>query len=176
MTMINDIVGKRFGRLTVVRDSGERYRRRVIWILRCDCGNTVTRSSGIWIRGRTQSSCGILGCPFRREVQRKHHTQHGHSRPDQSPTYTSWGAAKGRCYNKNNDHYDNYGGRGISMCERWHTFTNFLEDMGEKPMKGWHIDRINPDGNYEPGNCQWLSPEDNRKKRDADRQRMEGER
>jgi hypothetical protein len=58
-----------------------------------------------------------------------------------------------------------YGAKGIKVCDRWlKSFENFLEDMGPKPVKGWHIDRIDPYGNYEPGNCQWLSPGDNLKK------------
>lgn len=66
---------------------------------------------------------------------------------------------KMRCYNPENPKYPNYGGRGINVCDRWlNSFENFLEDMGEKPSEEYSIDRINNDGNYEPGNFRWATP------------------
>lgn len=84
-------------------------------------------------------------------------------------TYTSthniWRGILRRCTNKNFSHYKYYGGRGITICDRWLKFENFLQDMGEH-VKGLQIDRINNDGNYEPGNCRWVTPKENNANRE----------
>lgn len=90
--------------------------------------------------------------------------RHGWSK---TPTYVTWNAMRSRCRDASNASYPLYGGRGISVCERWQVFENFLADMGERPSLDHSIDRIDPDGNYEPGNCRWLTrAEQNARRRD----------
>ena len=93
---------------------------------------------------------------------------HGQSNP-RTPTYHSWRKARERVYNPNQQGYKYWGGRGIVMCDRWDNFANFLDDMGERP-EGCTIDRIDPDGNYEPDNCRWSTPQaqaNNKRRRNA---------
>ena len=88
--------------------------------------------------------------------------RHGHSRENgqRTPTYNSWANMVKRCTNPKQKRFKHYGGRGISVCERWRSFVNFLADMGERPSLKHSIDRFpNPSGNYEPGNCRWATPQ-----------------
>lgn len=92
--------------------------------------------------------------------------RHGHTTGKFSPTYQSWCSMIQRCTNPNRESWPYYGGRGITVCPRWMSFDNFLEDMGERPP-GLSLDRIDNDGNYEPGNCRWATPEEQHANRRA---------
>lgn len=145
--------GTRFGRLTVL--PGEEVRRgRILWLrVRCECGATTLVPKNSARYGLTRS-CGCLV----RDTTAALTLTHGNDRRGhRSPEYSSWVAMKARCYRQTNDNYRFYGGRGITVCRRWlGSFADFLADMGPRPS-GAVLDRIESNGNYEPGNCRWSS-------------------
>lgn len=149
-------IGDKFGRLTVT-ELGEPYvspkgKRMTRWVCECICGNAARVVSTKLHSGHT-SSCGC----FKAETV----LHHGHNRPGKrTPVYRVYDNMKGRCYNPNATGYEDYGGRGIAMCERWleespQGFLNFLEDMGDKPH-GTLLDRVDPNKDYNKENCRWI--------------------
>lgn len=139
--------GRRFGRLLVERQA-ESIGKATAYSCICNCGARRTVRGASLRKGET-TSCGCA----RAEKMTAEKTTHGRYA---TPTYHSWRAMLARCYDKGHRHFSNYGGRGITVCHAWIRFEAFLADMGERP-EGTSIDRINGDGNYEPGNCRWAT-------------------
>lgn len=148
-----DRSGRRYGRLLVVKrvDVGPASQgRRVKWLCLCDCGSEKVATGHELAAGHTRS-CGCL----QRETVGEMSRTHGQSK--RSGAYSSWAAAKARCYNPKHNAYRYYGGAGITMCERWqNSFEAFFEDMGPRP-KGMTLDRLDQTKGYEPGNVRWAT-------------------
>jgi hypothetical protein len=166
-----DLTGQKFGCLTVLKISHRaKYNshNRIVWHCRCDCGTETRTATTADLRNGNTWSCGC----FKIEHAGKHSITHGHTSGGWSTTFRAWSEMKTRCYNKNSKRYADWGGRGITVCERWrHSFENFLVDMGEKP-EGMVLDRIDNNGNYEPGNCRWATwSESNKNRRKFKRRR-----
>lgn len=151
-----DLRGQRFGYLTVLEEAGRGHHGQVRWLCLCDCGNEHVVLSQKLRKSRVRS-CGcahfaLLG---------KASTTHGHT-VDRvaTPEYYTWSSMIQRCTNENNIHFDAYGGRGISVCAEWRAaFEPFLEYIGTRPSDAHSIDRIDTNGNYEPGNVRWAVKE-----------------
>lgn len=153
-----NITGQRFGRLVALDFiSGNRANPRK-WRCQCDCGAIVAVITRDLFNGNT-TSCGCRIHEFHADRLRTH----GMTR---TITYATWTSMLARCSNPQSDRYVYYGGRGITVCERWHSFDLFFQDMGERPSKSHSLDRIDNDGNYEPRNCRWaLKATQNRNRR-----------
>lgn len=151
--MFLELRGETFGRLTVVsREGGSK------WNCECLCGNYTTVRSYNLKSGATKS-CGCLSA----ELSAVRKLKHGHARLGRAtPEYKAWAAAIERCTNPKKRNWNRYGGRGVAVCEEWlYSFEEFLAHVGLRPSSRHSLDRYpNNDGNYEPGNVRWATPEE----------------
>lgn len=141
---IKNLKGQSFGRLTVIEEAGRDKWKQVLWRCLCVCGKTTIVVGGN-LRSGTTKSCGCFN-----KDQLTTHGMYG------SSTHSAWESMKARCGNPNNANYKNYGGRGIKVCEKWHKFESFFEDMGKKP-NGLTLERRDNEQGYSKENCKWAT-------------------
>lgn len=161
-------IGEKFKNWTVLKQLKEKKNGYILYNVKCDCG-TETTHSGTYLRAMKCEYC--RSCSAKKRIPKGEKNKffiHGASIKGNPLLSTNkiWVMMKQRCNNENTRDYKNYGGRGITYCEKWEKFEGFLEDMGERP-KGLSLDRINNDGNYEKINCKWSTKqEQNNNRRD----------
>lgn len=142
-----DLTGRKFGKLLVSDQYTRSEQGRYYWTCRCDCGKeTIARASDLTTGNTT--SCGC--------VKFTHKTTHGLR---DSPEYVVWNNMLQRCGNSSNPMFHYYGERGIEVCPQWQSFGTFIADMGPRPSPDHSIERRDVNGNYEPDNCYWATPD-----------------
>lgn len=165
----NEMIGYRKGTLTVIAFDSLRNGRSY-WKVQCDCGVVKTmRSDGM----HDYSTCDKC----KAEKQRQRMLTHGETK---TSLYTTWRGIKSRCYNNKNVSYQSYGARGIKICSEWidnyEAFRDYVTKLPNYNMKGYSIDRINVDGDYEPGNIRWANTDTQaNNKRDNHLMELKGE-
>lgn len=166
MYKFNDLTGKKYNHLTVIKQNGRTKDRHILWECVCDCGNTVYVSSRDLITGHTKS-CGCI----QKNAVKKSRLVHGDR---DARLYRVWKSMKKRCENSNDKSYKYYGAKGVTVCKEWHDYSCFKtwalqNGYDENADYGkCTIDRINPYGNYEPNNCRWVDMATQNKNRRID--------
>lgn len=140
-----DITGQRFGSLVAIKPTDKRKHGYIVWVCKCDCGKEVEVCSSHLTNGYIKS-CGCSRIKHGQSYKRLYHI---------------WQSMKQRCYNPNMKRYEDYGGRGIKVCDEWNDFINFYNwAINNGYAYNLSIDRINLDGDYEPQNCRWSTPKE----------------
>lgn len=166
---LRDLTGLRYGRLRVM-NMDRRANGGIRWWCKCDCGTT---KSILGSNLRRTMSCG---CYQKEDVAKRFSEMHRTHGLSDTQIYRLWRNMLDRCYNAKSQNYVYYGGRGISVCAAWHRFDAFYHDIGQHRKPGTSIDRIDPNGDYEPSNCRWATPkEQSANRRDAIRLVYQGE-
>lgn len=138
--------GQRIGQLTLLQEAEERIHRAIAWEVRCSCGRSFLVPA---YRFKSSKVIGCVHCA---------HSIHGHCSDHKATSiYRCWNNMMRRCYDTSCRSYKNYGGRGIRVIQRWHTFSVFLKDLGERPSPLHSLERQNNDQDYKPSNCCWVT-------------------
>lgn len=164
-----NLTGRIVGEWTVLgpvrREQFPSGAEHLYWLCRCSCGTEKEVNGQSLRKNGATTSCGCVQKRLAQAVG-KANVRHGMKHTSE---WHAWSSMRSRCLNSNHKQFPSYGGRGISICDRWSVFENFFADMGLKPSEAHSIDRIDNDGNYEPTNCRWATKKQQQRNRRANR-------